>query len=350
MEYARFYTHSPSINSGLKKTVNYCALWVITLFYCIGWLPFSVQAEENRANITPEQAKALFEQAEQLNFRAELDEPPGAAEKKEIYRLYKTSYDAGYKKAAGALGIAILYGYNKNEKEQPDWDKAESLFQEGIRLNDTRAMRGMALMYRDGLGSVGQNPEYCIALYKRASALGDHQATMRLGAILSGQMHLSYKEMSEEKLPFLGIQDIDKGMAFAKTAHKFDEMIDTPRGLALLEQAAEAGSLSAWHILSRYYGLLGKNPKLEEYYLHEGAKKGSGAMLGRLAGRFSFSSPDFASDLTSEEKFRLSECYFQLFAHLYGDIFEPAGKEKNIPIPDLDERCPRHLTEENHAS
>jgi len=349
MEYARFYTHNPSINSGLKKTVNYCALWVITLFYCIGLLPFSAQAEENSANITPEQAKALFEQAEQLNFRAELDEPPSTAEKKEIYRLYKTAYDAGYKKAAGALGIATLYGYDKDDKEQPDWDKAESLFQEGIRLNDTRAMRGMALMYRDGLGSVEQNPEYCIALYKRASALGDHQATMRLGAILSGQMYLSYKEMSEEKLPFFRGQDIEKGMAFAKTAHKFDKIIDMQNGLTLLEQAAEAGNLSAWSILSRYYGL-GKNPKLEEYYLSEGAKRGSGAMLVRLAGKFSFSSSDFAPDLTSEEKFRLSKCYAQLFAHFYGDLFEPAGKEKNIPIPDLDERCPRHLKEENHAS
>jgi len=339
MEYARFYTHSPSINSGLKKTVNYCALWVITLFYCIGLLSASAQAEEsNTTKITLEQAKALFEQAEQLNFRAELDEPPSPAEKKEIYRLYKSAYDAGYKKAAGALGIAILYGYNKNEKEQPDWDKAESLFQEGLRLNDTRAMRGMALMYRSGLGSVEQNPEYCIALYKRASALGDHQATLRLGIMLSGQMVYSYKEISEEHLPVNYSLKIDELLPLFEEIRQFDEMMDVPRGLALLEQAAEAGNLVAWKILADYYSSSKeKNPEREEYYLHEGAKRGNGKLLILLA--------------TREEKHSLLDaCYFELFKQLYGSVFEPAGKEKNIPIPDLDERCPRHLTEENHAS
>jgi|GEM_PF-2005363 len=255
------------------------------------------EEENSTTNNTLKQAKALFEQAEQLNFRAELAEPPSAAEKKQIYRLYQAAYDAGYKQAAGALGIATLYGYNQADIKdaQPDWDKAE-------------------------LGSIEKNPKYCIALYKRASDLGDHQATMRLGIILSKQAFFSYKEMSEEHLPLNSMLTIDEMWALHKEASQFDEMVDIPRGLALLKKAAKAGNLVAWKVLAKYYYVQKeKNLEREEYYLYEGAKRGNGELLAQLAERF-------------------------------GDISDTAGKEKNIPIPDLYERCPRHFTEENHAS
>jgi len=318
----------------------------------------NTQAEEkdHAEKITVEEAKDLFELAEHLSFRAELAEPPSAAEKKQIYRLYQAAYDGGYKKAAGALGIATLYGYNQagNKDAQPDWDKAAGLFQEGIALNDTRAMRGLALMYRKGLGSIEQKPTYCIALYERASDLGDPQAIMRLGIILSKQTDTSYKEMSEEHLPLISpLPNNDEWRELYEEARQFDEMVDIPRGLALLEQAAKAGNLTAWKVLARYYYVHSKEKNLEreEYYLYEGAKRGNGELLAELAMRFvGRSNEDLASDLTIEERYRLYECYSTLFQQLYGDFSDTAGKEKNIPIPDLYERCPRYFTEENHAS
>jgi len=289
--------------------------------------------ETGTTDITPEHARALFERAEQRYLDVEQGNLPVPSEKRHIYRLYRTSWEAGHRQAVGGFGMATLFGYDKTgEDEQPDWDRAASLLQQGVALGDTRAMRGLAMMYWQGNGSIQRDPEKIMALYEQASALGDPKATVLLGMILTDQAHSAYHSaVSKEQSLYNAAFDFENP-GIPPTVDQFDHMVNHQRGLSLLEQAAEDGHLDAWNELAEYYGAQDGEDNIERFihYLREGAKRGHKGLLKALS--------DIIGPLARVDHFpqvakaQINQCL--------GYIARQMAQREMTPAPELDERCP----------
>jgi len=315
----------------------------------------NIKPEENKTTLTAEQAKALFERAERLYFSALPEDCfcRSSAEKNEIYRLYQQAYEAGYLQATAGLGMAVLFGYNKiHEEAEPDWDKAQSLLQEGVALNDTRAMRGLATLYWDKVRSLEEGAEKAqsiVALYEQAHALGDPQATLLLGTILSGDYYSAYFATRDEMDRYNANFGASVSLGIAvKAKDTFDEITDIPRGLALLEQTAEAGQLDTFRILTEHYQNKEEGSSEETverfiYYMREGAKRGHPGLLMQLSEIIKYVKVPaiiLAENWTQEAKAQVNQCL---------DYISTQMKSREITVlTDFDKRCPAKLTTSPH--
>jgi len=292
-------------------------------------------------DITPEQARALFERAEQLYQHIEQGNPPVPSEKRQIYRLYRTSYEAGHTQAAVGFGMVTLFGYDKTgEDEPPDWDKAARLLREGVALGDTRAMRGLAMMYWEGNGSIEPDARQIMALYERAHALGDPKATSLLGMILTGQAFSAYfSAVNHEQFLYSAAFDIEAPIT-SKAINQFNDMVDIPRGLSLLEQAAEGGNLPAWGILAEYYEKKEENLERFIHYLREGAKRGHKGLLQRFSdviGSVVFPALILVENPPQDGKEQIMQCLNYISSQIETREIAPAS--------DLDRHCPPAWTQ-----
>ncbi|WP_182417655.1 tetratricopeptide repeat protein [Bartonella sp. HY038] len=227
------------------------------------------------------------------------------------------SYRLGYKKAAGALGFSLIYApelvYDRTYPN-PDFDYIFKLFEEGRALKDVETIRGLAFMYREGR-SVPRDDKKMIELYEEAAALGDNQAQYLLGAFYSGQSILFYYLIQPDRVPF---KDVDK-----------------EKGLNWLKKAANNGNLYAWEMLAKYYDREEHNPKLQEYYLREGAKHGNKNLLIELSSMYRNSKFFPIADLSDADRKRLDACVINLYRDL-----KPLDDK---PITDFDKICPRKI-------
>ena len=286
--------------NGLPKGVWYALALTVALTCCAFVVTHYVRRPPPTVNTTVSEkdlaeGEALYKKAVELNS---VGGPVFVPERAQARELLLSAVRLGYPKAFGELGFMYL-----REEGGPYMPKeAVALFKKGIALGDTISMRGMGWVFRGGLpGIAPEDMDWTVKLYVRAAELGDVQAQYLAGTMLLGENWL-FEPGKMKVIPY--------------------PKVDEKEGLRWLMKAVENGDSRGYEVAAVYFRRKGPPDEAEKY-------ERKGAMMGNKTCIYDLEMRYYSSNRA------LSDCYKK--------VYRGAPEKPEVPIPNLDELCPRSL-------